>query len=282
MADLNGVLPFFSGKVVTTLDARDRLLKPGGVLIPERETAWVAIVNAPERYRRVVGPWERGCEFDFAAARQRAVNCWTPWRATAAALLVEPKCWTVVDYGNLKEASAQGNVSWRVTQSGRAHGLCMWFDCQTAPGCGFSNSPGSTEQHVYGQAFFPWPEICELEPGDHADVQIRADVVGEDYIWSWNTQIHRMDSHGPIKAQFRQTDFLNVPISADWRLKCNGSFVPSPNREAAVDKMILDLLFAKVSLEEISRQLSDRFPERFPEWRKALSRVGEMSLRYSQ
>ena len=45
--------------------------------------------------------------------------------------------------------------------------------------------------------------------------------------------------------------------------------------------MIFDLLFSGVTLEVISRQIADRFPDRFPDWRKALTRVGEMSLRYS-
>ena len=110
----------------------------------------------------------------------------------------------------------------------------------------------------------------------------RSDVVGEGYIWTWNTEIRGPDGNGPIKAQFHQTDFLSTPIAEDWLRKCGASFVPSPNHEAAIDKMILDLLFARINLEEISRRLSDRFPERFPEWRKALTRVGDMSLRYSQ
>ena len=58
--------------------------------------------------------------------------------------------------------------------------------------------------------------------------------------------------------------------------------MPSPNMEATIDRMILELFHSSISLEEISRKLADRFPERFPEWRKALTRVSEMSLRYSQ
>ena len=157
----------------------------------------------------------------------------------------------------------------------------MWFDCDTAPGYGFSNSPLSGERHAFGQGFFPWSEPCALEAGDRVAVEIRADVVGDDYIWSWNTDIRAPDSRGSIKAQFRQSQFLGAPISADWLRKSGASFVPSPNREACIDKVIFDLLFEGLSLEEISRRVSDRFPERFPTWRKALTRVGDMSLRYS-
>ena len=49
-----------------------------------------------------------------------------------------------------------------------------------------------------------------------------------------------------------------------------------------IDKLILDLLFDRINLETIARRVSERFPERFPDWRKALTRVGDMSLRYSE
>ena len=174
-----------------------------------------------------------------------------------------------------------GSARWTVHEAREAHGLCLWFDCEAAPGCVFSNAPAVGTGSVYQQAFFPWPEARQLEPGDEIAVQIRADLVGEDYIWSWNTEIRGADARTPTKAAFRQSRFLSAAISVDWLHKTGASFVPAPNQEARIDRMILDLLFAGISLEEISRRVSDAFPERFPEWRDALTRVGHLSLRYS-
>ena len=111
---------------------------------------------------------------------------------------------------------------------------------------------------------------------------IRADVVGEDYVWSWNTDIRGPGHAGAIKGQFRQSTFFGAPLSMDWRAKSSASFVPSPNQEASVDRMILELLIAGISLGDIARRVSERFPERFPVARNALTRVGGMSLRYSR
>jgi type I protein arginine methyltransferase len=282
VSDLHGILPFFYGSLTSILDARDRFLKPGGFIIPERETVWAAVVSAPSAHRAIVEPWEANGGLDFAPARRRAVNSWRKWVAPPHALLVEPKAWSVLNYSTLTNANALGHVRWTIARSGIAHGLCMWFDCETAPGSGFSNSPGSAEVRLYHQAFFPWPRACQLELGDVADVEIRTDPVGGDYVWGWNTEIRGPGCPPAIKAQFRQSGFLAAPLSSDWLRKSGASFVPSPNVEANIDKMILDLLYTGTNLGEISRQLSGRFPERFPDWRNALTRVGEMSLRYSQ
>ena len=50
LSDLHGVLPLHDDAIVTLIDARARLLAPGGRLIPARETLWVAGVDAPNLY----------------------------------------------------------------------------------------------------------------------------------------------------------------------------------------------------------------------------------------
>jgi type I protein arginine methyltransferase len=59
VSDLHGVLPPYRGSIASILDARDRFLKPGGFIIPERETIFVTIVNAPASHERIVavGEW---------------------------------------------------------------------------------------------------------------------------------------------------------------------------------------------------------------------------------
>jgi protein arginine N-methyltransferase 1 len=280
VSDIHGALPFFCGNVMSILDARDRFLKPGGSLVPMRDTVSVAPVIADAAYRRIVEPWEDGGGFDLTAGRRRAVNCWATWRSDADSLAVEPRVWSILDYLELRSPNARGHADWTMTHACKAHGLCLWFDCETAPGCGFSNSPLSGDEHTFSRTFFPWSDPCDLEPGDQVSVEIAADTVGESYIWSWNTEIR--GSNGSINARFRQSEFLGLPLSNEWLRKSSSSFVPSPNSEASIDRVIVELLFTGITLEEISRVVSDRFPERFPEWRHALTRVGDMSRRYSR
>jgi protein arginine N-methyltransferase 1 len=277
---LHGVLPLFCGSLTAILDARDRFLKPSGVMIPLRETVFAALVSSPSQYRRLVGPWDGSVGLEWAPARRRALNTWTRWKFPAGALVVEPKPWIVLDYAELRTPGAKREVAWTIARPGQAHGLCLWFESETAPGYGFTNSPLSQEDHVFHHAFFPWTEPLALDPGDEVAVEIRADVVGEDYLWSWATDVRGRD--GGAKAAFRQSQFLSAPISTAWLRKSGASFVPRPNRQAHIDRTILELLFAGISVEEIARQVAERFPDRFPACQAALTHVGQMSLRYSE
>src|SRR5829696_1199528 len=58
VSDLRGVLPFFQQHIPSIIDARTRLLARGGVLIPHRDILWAALVEAPEQYTELVGPWK--------------------------------------------------------------------------------------------------------------------------------------------------------------------------------------------------------------------------------
>jgi len=282
VSDLHGILPLFGASVASVLDARNRFLKPGGFLIPQQESLWVALASAPEFHQEAVGPWKNLPGMDYQLAWQQAVNTWEGTRFAAEALVTEPKVWAVLDYRQLESLNAKGGAQWTISRGCEAHGLCVWYDCMTAPGCGFTNSPTCSEEYAYKHAFFPWPEACQLEPGDHVSVEIRGDHAGQDYVWGWNTQIRGRDPRQPIKATFRQSDFLAAPLSRDYLRKSGSAFMPSPNMEAAIDGMILELFHTGINLEGISHRVADRFPERFPEWRKALTRVGEMSRRYSR
>jgi protein arginine N-methyltransferase 1 len=277
---ISGVFPYFSGSLGAIIDARDRFLKPCGFLIPARESVWTALVSSQAVYDRIVDPWD-AYGLDGSAGRRRALNSWRKWRGSPSDLIVEPRMWSDIDYASLSSVSGKGSVSWTIEEDCDAHGFVAWFDCETAPGIGFSNAPGSRENCVYEQGFFPWLEARRLEAGDEVTIELRADAVGEDYLYSWNTEIRSGDDSKSLKAMFRQSQFLSAPLSEDWLRKSASGFVPSPNEEGRIDKLIFDLLFTGATLEEISQQVSSKFPERFPGWRNALTQVGEMSLRYS-
>ena len=47
VSDMRGVLPLFGQHIPAIVDARQRHLATGGLLIPQRDTLWVALVEAP-------------------------------------------------------------------------------------------------------------------------------------------------------------------------------------------------------------------------------------------
>jgi len=48
VSDLRGILPFLPGNVPAVADARRRFLAPGGIMIPQQDELWAAVVHAPD------------------------------------------------------------------------------------------------------------------------------------------------------------------------------------------------------------------------------------------
>src|SRR5439155_15945350 len=53
VSDLRGVLPLYNGHLQSVIDARQRLLAPGGALIAAADTLYAAVVELPERYEEL-------------------------------------------------------------------------------------------------------------------------------------------------------------------------------------------------------------------------------------
>lgn len=277
VADLRGVLPAFGDHFPAIADARERFLKPDGILIPQRDTVWAALVTAPDAYQDLVGGWVSG-SLDLSAGRRMAVNSWIKHRVTPAQLLSSPAQWAEIDYSTVNTPALAGRLEAEVHRAGAAHGLSLWFDTVLLEDVGFSNAPGEPEV-IYGQAFFPLLEPVPVESGDRVEIAIRADLTGDDYTWGWNTRIQ--SPLGLLKADYRQSTFLGSPLSTEIFRKSSDSFVPSPTEDAVMDRMILDRFGSGCTLREISVDLASRFPGRFRDWKAAQGRVASLSMRYA-
>src|SRR5262249_30705047 len=161
------------------------------------------IVSCPAQHERFTR-WTTDYGFDFSRARDRATNHWRQESIPPEDVLVEPRCWALLDYRSIQHGNVSGGTSWTTDRRSVAHGICVWFDTETAPGIGFSNSPTAiaVNRHVYKQGFFPWPEATELRAGDEVRVRIRADFVQDDYVWTWETSVTDGRSHD-VRAAYR-------------------------------------------------------------------------------
>jgi protein arginine N-methyltransferase 1 len=281
ISDLRGILPWYEQHLPSIADARRRLLKPEGILIPERDVLWAALVEAPKTYSEIVGPWDNNCYgFNLSSARRLVTNTWRKLRVTPDQLLVKPNQWCVLDYSKLESTNISGKICWTITEARTAHGLLVWFDSELSEGIGFSNGPSDPEL-VYGNAFFPFSQPIELVAGDEIAVTLSADLLGGDYIWRWNTHVVSNQGSGFVKATFKQSTFFGVPLSAARLHKQSASHVPVLNDDGGIEQFILSLMDGKTSLEEIARQLMLRFPDHFIDFNAALTAVGDRSLKYS-
>jgi hypothetical protein len=272
----------FHGHIPCIADARQRLLAPGAALIPQRDTIYAAIVCAPDRYGQLVSPWTDGpAGVAMEAGRRLVVNASRKARMEPAQLLVPAQPWAVLDYTMIRDADVEGQLAWTLESAGTGHGLLVWFDTELADGFGFSNAPGDTEL-LYGQAFFPWADSVDLAPGDAVTVSFDARLVGDNYVWCWNTCVRERGDASRPKADFKQSTFFSIPLTpASLRRQADG-YVPALNEDGEVELLVLDLMRGDMTVGDIARQVQEQFPGRFTRWQDALTLVGALSRRFSR
>lgn len=281
VSDVRGILPFFDQSLVSLIDARERFLAPGGRMIPQSDTVWIAGVNAPELHRESLQPWSgRPYGFDMSAACVRTTNSVGQCFLTSTdQLSLEPRCLATLDYAALEQTDLCATVSWTVEHALQVHGVVVWFDSVLADGVTFSNRPGAPRL-IYSQAFFPWPEALEVSPGDTVTVTISARLVGQEYVWLWDTQLVSKNSPNGAKPPFRQSTFIASDLSiADLRTSAS-RFQPRLNEEGRIHRRVLSLMEGEMSLQAISRELVKDFPGRFKRWQDAFNLVASISRNF--
>lgn len=210
VSDLRGVLPLFSEHIPTILDARQRHLAPGGLLIPQKDTLWAAVVETRVVYNEIIRPWDYPYGLNMNAAKQVMLNRWVhddTETIRALNLLVKPQVWAILDYASIENPNVGNSpLVLEVTREGTAHGVLIWFDAQLADGVSFSNSPYTKKvAEVYGRGFFPFLEPVSVAQGDSITLQIQADLVDEEYEWQWHTRIVAQSKTTALKAEFKQS-----------------------------------------------------------------------------
>ena len=278
ISDLRGVLPLWQQHLPSLIDARERFLGADGVLIPQRDTLWAAVVEASDLYNRYFSGWggaDYGLKLD--AGRRIVANTWSKARVEATQLLVEPQCWAALDYRTLNASHVRGEAVWAVARSATAHGLAVWFDSKLIDAVGLSNAPSAPEL-IYGNAFFPWPKPQALEAGDRITATLKAQLVGEDYLWCWDTTV--CGKGQAIKAQLRQSTFFGAPLSPARLGTRAENHVPTRSEAGQIDHFILSSIDGATSNGDIARRLMIKFPGHFGDWQAGLTRVGDLAQRY--
>jgi type I protein arginine methyltransferase len=281
VSDLRGVLPLFRHHIPSIADARKRFLAPDGVLIPQQDLLWAAVSEAPDLYERYARLWvDNGYGLDLGAAQRIVSNTWQKGRVNPDQLLTRPQQWASLDYNSIESPDVSAEMTLTVLRAGTAHGLSLWFNARLAEGVMFSTAPGQPEL-IYGSAFLPLSQPITMAVDDMISVTLSADLVGDDYIWRWNTRVLSHDDPAKVKADFKQSTFFGAPLSLDQLRKRESSYVPALDKEGQIDRLILSLMTGEHSLGDIARRVANDFPDRFKSWQDALTRVGELSLKYS-
>ncbi len=264
VSDIGGALPWFQTHLESIADARRRWLAPGGVLIPQQDTVWAALVEAPEMYAKHAAPWDDGgFEFDMEPARRLAVNTFRRGEVTAGQLLSDPRRWATIDYAQVDSPHIHATVRWTVSRAGTGCGIVLGLDRTLAQGIQFSNAPDRAgalgAESIYGTLFFPWRAPVPLSAGDEAEVELRATLVGGDYVWCWNSSVVNSKTPSEPQVRFEQSTLLGTPVSPATLRKASASYRPTLTENGRMTRFVLDAMSQGMPLGEIATRLSSEF-----------------------
>ena len=168
------------GMLVPVIAARDRWLKPGGVMIPHSVTAWAALVH--DRYlgdmveflrdnpygirldglvEKTVNEISYSGTFRHLAADDRRSEPSRLWTTDAAHITLEQA-----------RAPHEAEVELVVRDHGTANALALWFSATLAPGFSLSVGPGDPPTH-WGMTTAPLSSPVELTPGMVVRARVR-------------------------------------------------------------------------------------------------------------
>jgi protein arginine N-methyltransferase 1 len=126
ISDLRGVLPLFQDHIPCVADARERFSRTRRPIDPQRDTLWMAVVEAPDLYESFVGPWHSdGYGLDIRIALPMVTNMWRKARITPEHLLAEPQSWATIDYATVVNPDVSGAAT--STTAGPARVTVSWF-----------------------------------------------------------------------------------------------------------------------------------------------------------
>ncbi len=170
------------GIVAWTFDARQRLLRPGAALLPQRLRMWVAAAESFDDHA-VVSDWmAAGLRYDFTAAHRRAAR--TLWFAdlTPGNLLGQPELAADIDLRSAPNETISSTGHLRVDRDGTLHGLACWFDSLLSVGVAIDNMPPRADSS-WSHGFLPLVDPIAVAAGDQLTWALSVSADGEHWAW---------------------------------------------------------------------------------------------------
>ena len=277
LIDVRSPTPFGSRSLETLIDARDRLLRPGGRIIARADRVMVAPAGPPEAFQREVlqSHMREGVRLDPV---ERIVFD-TPMSCTIAPddLAAPGQCWAVVDYETVKSSDASGSALWQIDRAATIHGLAVWFEADLGHGIGFTSGPGGTVS-TYRQLFIPFCRPVEVESGDGFRVELSTRQVRGDYLWSWRAwRRHSVSTIDDLVVD--QNSLAEIVLHPGALPQTSEDVVPSLGPRGVALGALLSGLDGRHTIGALADSLFARSPRLFRDRRAAQDFIAEWVVR---
>lgn len=186
------------------IDARRRLLKKTGRMIPQAITLLAALAQAPKIYEGIDWWSKQPGGFDFSPLRPLAINNFYQKVIDPRSLLSPAVEISTTDFRKVSSPHISSNRSLTCVKQGIVHGIAGWFSAELSPHVILSNEP-PRKTSCWSHVFFPISEPLAVRPGQ----KIRVSFSGYDgQAWRWQVS-------SETKERYEQSTFRGFPLNKE-------------------------------------------------------------------
>lgn len=204
LSECFGPLAIGSTMIDALASLRERYLKPGGRVIPQAVTLWLAPIDAPRIWQDAVGWTRPRYGIDWSPASALASNNLYNTRVERRAQLAVGVPLHTID---LRHETFDGTLTAStsfVTRGGRLHGFAGWFESQLSSTTKLTTAPGARDT-IWRQVFLPLPQAMKLRCGSTITVTLSTTRADRDHVL-W------FDWRGTVDGKpFAQSTRYSVP-----------------------------------------------------------------------
>ena len=256
VCDHVGYFGFDYGILDLLADAKERFLKPGGIVVPAQIELLLAPVSSDE-CRKIVAKWRDGSiPEEFAWIGATAANTKHGVMLKSDDMLAPPKSLGSLALGD----SAPPYLSWEATynceRAGLLDGVAGFFDCRLHSDVHMTNSPLEVGALSRPQAFLPLEESVEIDVGDilRATVMVRP----QDNVIGWVVELP--DSG----KRFAQTTFNGIELDKESMTRTNPNRIARLNQRGKARQIVLSYCDGSRTVSEIQALVEKEHPELLP------------------
>lgn len=279
VCDQIGRFGFEAGLLEYLGDARERMLKPGGRMLPSRVELIVAPVISPGEWARVRFWDDRRAGFDFSPAARRARHTGYPASFESQSLLGPPAVLGAFDLARSADA-IRGSAAIPIQRADALHGIGGWFTATLAPGVSMTNSPIDPDRIARRQAFFPIERPVDVEIGDL--VRIVFDIRPIEMVVNWRVAVDRQGPAGTQTiATFRQSTFEGMLLPKEDVERTRPEARPRLSPAGEARRSILELCEGRRTIAEIEAEVLRRHSNLLRSREQAAVFVAEVLTSYA-
>jgi len=274
---VDAIISVFTGNLLFSEDllpslfhARDRYLKAGGALLPDRAQLWLAPLCAPDLHDKHVRCWSTPASgLDFSAVRCFAANeiLWLRRQDLASAqLLGTGSALADVDLSSAGSADCRGGATCRIEAGGTCHGLLGWIRIRLGEEW-LSTGLDSPEVH-WSPVMLPIDPPLQVIAGEQLRMTLQRPDHGD---WTWSVSVSQ--------GERRHSTFLSSFAGPRELARSAPEATPGLAPRGLRALRILQMLSAGCSIGDIAFALAEA--ERL-EPSAALREVQVLSMRFGR